>query len=101
MTKPEDIPQDVWNSACQIANAVCGCAPGRSRANGTSHSDSCWEHAQVIARAVMDFKAEEREACAAQLEDLNIDYRDRFEAAAAIRNRDATPFIPERSARRE
>lgn len=62
MSKPDDIPQDVWSVACKIADTDCGCAPGRTRANGTSHSDSCWKHAECIARAILAAKAEEREA---------------------------------------
>lgn len=73
MTRPAHITQDFWDAASKIAEADCGCAPGRRRANGTSHSDSCWEHTQSIAVALMSSfsvgwnngaKAE-REACAA------------------------------------
>lgn len=52
MSKPEDIPQDVWGDA---EYHVTGPRPTR---------DDEWETVEMLARAIMAAKAEEREACA-------------------------------------
>ena len=53
MSKPEDIPQDVWEAAFETI------AVGY---------DNAYIHQEDIARAIMAAKAEEREACAALVE---------------------------------
>lgn len=55
MSKPEDIPQDVWNSTTETFDQMLGCSgyPG-------ARDDSI----AVLARAIMAAKKEEREACA-------------------------------------
>lgn len=60
MTRPEDIPQDVWDGASTLVHVFCGCAPGRRRANGTSHADVCWYQVQKVAEFALAAKAEER-----------------------------------------
>ena len=64
MSKPEDIPQDVWDYSAAVEHVYCGCAPGRPRSNGTSHHDSCRKKVEAHARAILAAKAEERESCA-------------------------------------
>lgn len=53
------------------------------------YGDGNWsfELREAICDAILAAKAEEREACALTLEDFGRDYRDRFEAADAIRKR--------------
>jgi hypothetical protein len=83
MSKPEDIPQDVWASAENaLDDMLCNCL----EASGTTEQFRI-DSITPLARAILAAKAEEREACAVALEDLNVDYRDRFEAAASIRKR--------------
>lgn len=54
MNKPDDIDQHAWDKAATYADD-----PG-------SYAWTCGDGAQIaIARAIMDAKAEEREACAA------------------------------------
>jgi hypothetical protein len=40
--------------ARELAWSACGCAPGRSRANGTSHSDGCNRQTEAIATALSE-----------------------------------------------
>lgn len=71
MTKPDDIPQDVWDYGAAVVHVYCGCAAGRHRNNGTAHHDSCWKQVEAHARAIM----EEREACAQVAVGLSIRHR--------------------------
>jgi hypothetical protein len=80
---PSDIPQDVWAAAEKAFDlALCNCTES---SGGTEQFRI--DSITPLARAILAAKAEEREACAAALEDLNTDLRDRFEAVAAIRKR--------------
>lgn len=56
MSRPEDIPQDVWDAAIR-------CAATALRNLPDDHGDVSFEIA-TIARAILAAKAEERAACA-------------------------------------
>lgn len=78
--KPEDISQDAWDYSAAVEHVYCGCAPGRSRTNGTSHHDSCWKKVEAHARALLA----EREACALIADNHLVPSK---RIASAIRNR--------------
>lgn len=62
MSKPEDIPQDVWDKSIALMQGI----PADFSWDGFEDAKS--NHAcaaEEVARAIMDAKAEEREACAA------------------------------------
>jgi hypothetical protein len=65
-----DIPDDLLSIARKLTDDHCGCAPGRRRQNGTSHSDGCNAQTAEIARAIMA----ERERCAAVADAANAHY---------------------------
>lgn len=43
-----------------LVQTPCGCAPGRNRANGTSHSDECNRQTVLVATAISKARAEGR-----------------------------------------
>lgn len=78
MSKPDDIPQDVWDAACRAWDSTD--FPGR----------------EMTARAIIAAKADEREACAQIADDAGNPYKggsrgvaqeQAHSIAAAIRNR--------------
>lgn len=87
MTKPSDIPQDVWDEADAVGEAIHGrhergwvCWPLVSHAGRPAQ--------EIVARAILDAKAEENEACAQVCIDYPYEWKDvgkRY--AAAIRAR--------------
>ena len=74
MTKPDDIPQDVWETAVGWATAEAQMTAGRPVV------------AHAVARAIMA----EREACARVSEERVPLWEELEAVAAAIRNRGAT-----------
>lgn len=93
MTKPDDIPQDVWDAATSgrskailsITNWVIG---------GMAGPDEPHNHAldMIFARAIMDARAEEREACAL----IAADYHDHPSELAAFVGEEIADAIRER-----
>lgn len=68
MSKPEDIPQDVWNVA--EAKAI----DYLNWFGAALKSDDQYVLAQTIARAILAAKAEEREACAQVADEYQYTY---------------------------
>lgn len=64
MARPSDIPESVWTAAENaLDDMLCGCI----EASGTPAQFRA-DNVTPIARAIMAAKAEEREACAGDLE---------------------------------
>lgn len=61
MSKPDDIPQDVWDKAFHEMDCHCP---------AVMFGDDTLQHSvnTAISRAIMDAKAEEREACACRVD---------------------------------
>lgn len=55
MSKPNDIPQDVWDRSLSAFDEMCRVVEGS-------------DDREIIARAILAAKAEEREACAVKAE---------------------------------
>jgi hypothetical protein len=70
MSKPEDIPQDVWDTAIRVAT-----------------TSEFTERVKGIARTILAAKAEEREACARIAEDQDGGAIECEQIASAIRKR--------------
>ena len=93
MSKPEDIPQDVWDAAWNVEVVADFSFDGQTGGTREQH-----ETAENIARAIMAATLEEREACAVIASDYSGSgmvvggdtgsaHQTKKDIAAAIRNR--------------
>ena len=65
MSKPKDIPQDIWEMTVAVEHGFCVCHLGQDRNVEPDHTDRCWRRVEAHARAIMA----ERERCADKVRD--------------------------------